>query len=349
MLVKFDNTPNHKKKYKIFLEKLYRKNISEEETYFKNPFEYYKFESGAVVQLWLLIVDNEVTGSVITKTQKYHIKGKKIDVHFLKYPVTLSSVDKNYVYSAAYLASEIKKNFKNSFLLGMGGSKSNVAKFFSSARFINIDIPFFLKPVTLIGLVKYNPFISKYKIFSKKFPKNFKEKIIKKDFEIKLVENIKSLDFWKKTSFSLIRCTKIINAQTPSKKFPFKKFEIRYKGNIVSNIIILESATKNHKYFGDLNIWTILEFEIFCCENLIKKINSMLISYAKKTEIDAIIINTNSKTIKNFCKKNFWINLPTNFCVSFSPNLANSINKFDDIHITRLDGDGPINLGVNLS
>ena len=45
-------------------------------------------------------------------------------------------------------------------------------------------------------------------------------------------------------------------------------------------------------------------------------------------------------------KKNKWISLKSQWAFGASPDLFKDIN-LEDLYLSRLDGDGPINLGVN--
>ena len=344
MLIKYSNTPEHVMAYSNFQKRLGHANANGE---FKNPFSYYGQDSKALVSLWLLISENEVIASVISKKQTYLISGVEEDVYFLKYPVSLSIVDPNYTMAAVQLTSEIKKKFKYSFLLGMGGLKSRTAKFFAAARFINIDIPFYIKVISWKSLLLHNPLVSRVLPLKNRLPRP-KFKIEPRDvLSLEYVDEYKGSGSWKNSSFTLLRNNDILNEQTPSEKLPFLKFEVMLKGKKIGGVLVLETAPRKHRYFGNLNLWTVLELEIDCSKDIEKSVSQMIAKFAYNRGVDVLLINSGARRHREFCENSKWKKITSNYCISLSPKLAASCVG-DDIYITRLDGDGPINLGIDL-
>ena len=344
MLVQYSGSQDHVRMHAEFEKRLGNSMANGE---FKNPFAYYKHGAEADVTLWLLISEQKIIASVITKRQRYLISGIEKDAYFLKYPVSLSNVDPDYTFAAAQLSSAIKKQFKYSFLLGMGGIKSKTAKFFAASRFVNIEIPFFLKFVSLVGVILHNPIVSKISPLKNKIPKQFNGMFINDGIGLKRVDDFKSGESWRDSVFSLIRTSSKVNAQTPQEELPFLKFDIEDEGGKIGSLIVIETTPRRHKFFGNLNLWTVLELEVNCGKDVSKTVSKNICTYARKRGVDVIIMNSGAKKHKRFCTDNSWLSLPTNFCISLSPSLAKSLGN-NDIYVTRLDGDGPINLGTML-
>ena len=345
MLTKYNGSAEHIELLRTFKERLGYKDSN---GVFNNPFSYYSSRSEANVSLWLLIMKSEVIATVITKRQKYNVSGCEEDVYFLKYPVSLSIVDKNYTMAAAWLAASIKKKFKYSFLLGMGGSDSKAAKFFESARFVNIDIPFYIKVISWTSIILHNPITSKILRVDNSYP-NSKVNEVRIDKKIlKQVEKLSyKTSFLKDTSFGLLRTTDIVNFQAPQSISAFVKLHIIANEKIVGRILLFETSPRYHRLFGRLNLWTILDFEFDSSKIASATVNKLIKRHALKRKIDVLLFNTGLKRHKQFCNSTYWLKIKSNFCLSVCPALADRIN-YEDLHITRLDGDGPINLGANL-
>lgn len=345
MLTLYNGSKTHIELYLEFKKRLGEKHAEKK---FKNPFSYYLEESGANVSLWLLIIQEEVIATVTTKKQAYIISGVEEEVYFLQYPVSLGIVDSNYTMAAALLSAAIKKKFKYSFLLGMGGSNSKAARFFKSSRFVNIDLPFFIQVISWKSLILHNPISSKYFMLKNDLPKLSFREDNKTGLYLRKVEKFSYSSYrWKEASFSLKRTNDVINAQSPSDKLPFLKYDIKLGDSSVGGIILIETAPRKHKLFGNLNVWTILELEFDPRRTSNHLINKELRKHAIKRNIDIVLINSGAEQHKEFCKQLSWINIRSNFCLSLSPKLASKIDG-DDYYITRIDGDGPINLGLNL-
>ena len=347
MFVKYDGSQEHIELLRVFRERLGNERPS---GIFKNPFFYYEneCETGICVSLWLLIVESELVATVITKRQQYNISGVKEDVYFLKYPVSLSTINKKYTLTAALLAASIKKKFKNSFLLGMGGSASKVAKFFESSRFRNKDIPFYLKVISWRSLLLHNPILSKFFPLTNSNLNSKIKSLIMDGKSLKQVEELSySFNWWKKSSFSLFRTSEILNSQTPRSVPAFVKLDIVVDDDVVGGVILFETAPRGHRLFGRLNLWTILELEFDDSKTSAIIVDKMIKRLAAKRKVDILLFNSGLKKHHHFCGTTNWLKIKSNFCLSVSPELSERIN-FSDVCITRLDGDGPINLGVDL-
>jgi len=347
MFVEYDGSKEHIELLRTFRERLGNRCPS---GIFKNPFSYYEhdFEFDLCVSLWMQIVDSEVVATVITKRQQYNISGVQEDVYFLKYPVSLSLVDKRYTLSAALLASSIKKKFRYSFLLGMGGSASRAAKFFESSRFRNIDIPFYLKIISWKSLLLHNPILGKILPFDKV---NLNPNLTCLSIDNNSLEQVEKLSYsfswWKEASFSLLRTSEVLNKQTPLSVPAFLKLDIVVDEVVVGAILLFETSPRGHRIFGRLNLWTILDLEFDGAKIAARTVNKLMKRFAAKRKVDVILFNSGLKKHQHFCSATNWLKIKSNFCFSVSPKLADRIN-ISDVCITRLDGDGPINLGVDL-
>ena len=103
---------------------------------------------------------------------------------------------------------------------------------------------------------------------------------------------------------------------------------------------------KKHKQFGNMNLGSIVDcLSIKGYEtSIIKKTAEIL----KKNGADLIVSNQSHIYWKNALKMNSFINGPSNFIFATSKTLSekliNNSKSKNFIHITRGDGDGPINL-----
>ena len=115
------------------------------------------------------------------------------------------------------------------------------------------------------------------------------------------------------------------------------------KDKIVGWSISLCSKLENHKQFGNMNLGSIID----CLSakgyetSIIKKTEEIL----KKEGADLIVSNQSHVYWKNALKVNSFIKGPSNFIFASSVELTKKLgDKKKFIHLTRGDGDGPINL-----
>ena len=126
----------------------------------------------------------------------------------------------------------------------------------------------------------------------------------------------------------------------------FIKLKFFDDNKVIGWSISLCTKLNGHKQFGSMKLGSIVD----CLSlkgyetNIISKTSEML----KKRGVDLIISNQSHLFWKNAFKINSFINGPSNFVFASSRVLFDKLMdnaKFKDyIHLTRGDGDGPINL-----
>ena len=119
-----------------------------------------------------------------------------------------------------------------------------------------------------------------------------------------------------------------------------------HDNKIVGWSVSLCTQLNDHKQFGYMRLGSIVD----CLSlkgyerSIIKKTSEML----RKKKADLIVSNQSHIFWKNAFKMNSFINGPSNFIFAaskvLSDKLLSNIKSKSYIHLTRGDGDGPINL-----
>ena len=349
MFIKYNDS--FRNQLDIFTKKVIKK--GNENLVSNDPFYYYKDKNLYKSNLWILIKENLIVASVIVKKQKYYVAGKLEEISFIRYPVSLATIDKKYLSSSITLIQNIKSQFPKSFLLGMGGSKSKTAKFFSTFGYVIKDLPFYIKPLNFFNILTQNHLTIKYFNIITKFKINgfnFNSKYMNNNYAIKEVIDFNKKDFENRkpiSSFELEKTDVHINSLAPSNIKNFIKFRFYEKNVNVGNCTLFINQSINHKYFGNLKIAVFLDLYISeKCIDKKKTLNS-LNHQLKKKNIDILIFNCGAKNILSILKVNKWIKYKSQWAIASSPELFKDIN-LDDMYLSRLDGDGPTNLGVDI-
>jgi hypothetical protein len=101
-----------------------------------------------------------------------------------------------------------------------------------------------------------------------------------------------------------------------------------------------------HKYFGDLRVATIID----CLGDPqhARRLMGALSRELAARDVDLIITNQAAWVWQDALRANGFISGPSNFLFAASPFLARELRPFPEslsaLHLTRGDGDGPINL-----
>ena len=144
----------------------------------------------------------------------------------------------------------------------------------------------------------------------------------------------------KYNSFIAVRNSEYLRTLYNDKKFIKLKFVDQNK--IVGWSISLCTKLNDHNYFGNMTLGSIIDcLSLKGYENtIVNKTSEQL----RKKKADLIVSNQSHIFWKKAFKKNLFFNGPSNFIFASSTVLTKNILFNEDIHITRGDGDGPINL-----
>ena len=145
-------------------------------------------------------------------------------------------------------------------------------------------------------------------------------------------------------SFIAVRNCEYLKTLYSDKRFIKLKFFDDNK--IVGWSISLCTQLDDHKQFGHMRLGSIVD--CLSLKGYEKSIISKTSEMLKKKEVDLIVSNQSHIFWKNALKMNSFINGPSNFIFAsskvLSDKLMSNIKSKDHIHLTRGDGDGPINL-----
>jgi hypothetical protein len=146
------------------------------------------------------------------------------------------------------------------------------------------------------------------------------------------------------SSFIAVRNYEYLKTLYSDKRFIKLKFFDNKK--IVGWTISLCTQLDDHKQFGHMKLGSIVD--CLSLKGYEKSIISKTSEILEKKGVDLIVSNQSHIFWKNAFKMNSFINGPSNFIFASSRELSNklvdNLKLQNHMHITRGDGDGPINL-----
>lgn len=312
---------------------------------------------------------NVVAGYTL-KSQFFQIKNDLYKIGYYYNPVTAGLFNKKYNICGIMLLKDAHKKYPDLFCLGMGGYSEALPRLLSSLNWRLQTVPFFFKICKPYNFLKNIRYLKKTKVISLLifvtrnigmgwlfiklffiFISLFHIQLVKKSKlttkEIEVFD--KSFDLiWeeakKNYSFVAVRNSLYLNKLYSNKRFI--KLIFLEKSKIIGWSISLCTNLKNHKQFGNMNLGSVVDcFSLKGYEaNIIKSTSNII----KRKGVDLIISNQSHAFWKNAFRKNAFIKGPSNFIFASSEQLSEKIatdeKLVDLIHLTRGDGDGPINL-----
>ena len=304
------------------------------------------------------------------KSQSFKINNEISQIGYYYNPVTAGLYDKKYNICGVLLLNDALKKYPNLFCLGMGSYSEPLPKLLKAYKWKFKKIPFFFQICNPQAFLENCNYLKNTKI--KSFIVDmFKNTglgwiIIKIVFKLKSlllfnfskfpnVESKEAIRFtndvdpiWeevkKYNTFCAVRNSKYLNQLYSDQKFIKLKFVS--SGKIVGWTISLCTKLNNHKQFGSMKLGSIID--CLSLKGYEKILINKTLKILKEKSSDLIISNQSHIFWKKAFKFNSFINGPSNFIFAYSQSLTNKLNSNknlkDFIHVTRADGDGPINL-----
>ena len=319
-----------------------------------------------------ILTENKTTirAGYTLKCQWFKVNNELLQIGYYYNPVTAGLFNKKYNICGVLLLHDAQKKNTNLFCLGMGGYSEALPKLLRGMNWNLQIVPFFFKvchPRTFLNNIRY---LKKTKLKSfiimlsansglgwlclkfffliiSLFYIRFKKEpyIVAKEMEIfdqdlnYVWENAKQHN-----SFIAIRNCEYLKKLYSDKRFIKLKF---FDNNqIVGWSVSLCTQLDDHKQFGYMKLGSIVD--CLSLKGYEKSIISKTSEMLEKKGVDLIVSNQSHIFWKKAFKMNAFINGPSNFIFASSRVLSDKLmtdtKSGERIHLTRGDGDGPINL-----
>ena len=320
---------------------------------------------------FILIENNAVVRAGYTlKSQWFKVNDSLLQIGYYYQPVSAGLFNKKYNICGVLLLNDAKKKYPNLFSLGMGGYSEPLPKLLKSLNWKLQKVPLFFKVFNPNSFLKNMRYFKNTKlesffimlmmysglgwllikfIFQVSSLFNFR---LKKEQHL-TVKEIEIFDqdldlVWENSkqynSFAAVRNCEYLKILYSDKRFI--KLQFVDNNKIVGWSISLCTKLDDHKYFGHMRLGSIVD--CLSLKGYEKSIVCLTAKLLKHKEADLIVSNQSHIFWKNAFKINSFINGPSNYIFALSKILFDKLmddKKLKDyIHLTRGDGDGPINL-----
>jgi hypothetical protein len=134
--------------------------------------------------------------------------------------------------------------------------------------------------------------------------------------------------------------------ENPAGSRKYLKWVSRSPQGAVGWVVALDTQMSGHKYFGDLRVGTIVD--AFGDPAHAPRLMSQVSAALTARGVDLIVSNQTSRTWVAALRQAGFMSGPSNYLFAASPSLVKELGSVSDslstLHLTRGDGDGPINL-----
>lgn len=311
-------------------------------------------------EIFVILVDGLVRGAIILKHQEYQINGSVVDFIDIQHPLTEAVINKKYSRLSLYLLGKFSK-FDYVHGLGMGGLDGPLPQIMKLLKYELIELPFLFYALNIGALVKVVlkrkgirsglilSLISKPLSVLSVLPQVIGKGILAaktRNLSIEPLDVFTEQDdvLWDdiKDDYSLIavKNSRNLNVVYANKKFKFKKYRVFEGDKYIGWFSVLITKFEDDKYFLDSKVCTILDVVSHQKHwvDMIRMIKVLCLDNA----CDMIIHSNLNAPFISVLKQHMFIQGPSNF--AFAMKLKDTEIDLSKMWITRIDGDGPINL-----
>ena len=352
----------------------FNKNLEDHKISFRLPVPSSKYSrtDDFIHERNFILTENKaaVRAGYTLKRQWFKVNDTLLQIGYYYRPVSAALFNKKYNICGVLLVNDAQKRYPDIFSLGMGGTSEALPKLLKGLNWNLQKIPFFFKvchPFPFLKNIRYLRgtklksfiimlisnsglgwlFIKFFFLIISLFYMQLKKEpyIAVEELEV-FDQDLNSVweDAKQYSSFTAVRNCEYLKTLYSDKRFIKLKFFDDNK--IVGWSVSLSTQLNNHKQFGYMHLGSIVDcLSLKGYERIIiNKTSEML----KKKGVDLIASNQSHIFWKKAFEMNSFISGPSNFIFAsskaLSEKLMSNIKLKDHIHLTRGDGDGPINL-----
>jgi hypothetical protein len=326
-----------------------------------------KINHRKIYQEFFLAVDNsEVRGAFILKFQDFYLNGEVRSIPYYHLPISEGIVNKAYSSVGVHMLRSALKAQPLLYCLGMGGLDRPLPKMLKALAWSLCEVPFafhvnhpanFLRQIAPLRQSKAIRFIANLAAVSGAGWTGIT--MLQKRYASARIsdvsaESVEKFDAWadqvweeSRTGYTMIgsRDSETLNILYPADK-EFHRLKVTRAGQIIGWAVLLDTQMKENKYFGNLRVGSIAD-----CLSIPANATGVIQAAAEFLEargVDLVVSNQLHHGWTQAMKSRGFLDGPSNFVFAASKELAKMIGPFEknksQLHFTRGDGDGPVNL-----
>jgi hypothetical protein len=322
-----------------------------------------------IFQEYYLALDSDaVRGAYAFKHQEFSFHGGVRSVGFYRSPISEGTVNRAYSMTGIQLLRHALGKNPLLFALGMGSLDRPLPRMLSAMRWSLSKVPFFFRVLSPTKFLQQIQILRQTRVSRLIANVGAASGIgwlaigamqslrIKPDaaYHSTCVEPVQSFSAWadeiwqqSKDLYSMIavRDSQALNLLYPEGDQKFLRLKVTQDGKIVGWAVVLDTQMTGHPHFGCLRVGSLIDCLAFPGGAL--PVARAATSFLEHRGVDLIVSNQSHVSWRKALASAGFLRGPSNFIFAASPQLARLIGgsgTSGEIHLTRGDGDGPINL-----
>jgi hypothetical protein len=312
--------------------------------------------------------DGTMRGGYVLKHQPFSFQGEVQDLPFYHAPISEGLFNKKYASVGALLTRHALKAQPLLFALGMGGWEQPLPRMLQAMRWNMFEVPFYFfvtRPFRFLRQIR--PLRSSLlraaaaeaaawtgtgwlglrslQALHRRTPN-----VLGATAEIVSEFGTWADPLWESChhNYALValRNRETLNILYPKENTKFRRLLVRSEGKAVGWAVSLDTAMRDHKYFGDLRVGSIVD--CFGDPQHAALVAAQALADLKTRGVDLVVSNQSHRAWGDALRLAGFLVGPSNYLFAASPQLAARLDPFDahrtELHFNRGDGDGPIHL-----
>jgi hypothetical protein len=313
--------------------------------------------------------DGVVRGGYILQHRNFWLKNRTVRIADFQLPISEGVVKKSYCQVGGQLLRDALARQPLLYGLGMGGYGQPVARLLQIAGWRLFAVPFFFRVVHPQAFLRNLTYLRRraslrFALDATDFTglgwvavqavQRFRGRdgSLQKDIAVKAVDEFSSWadDLWEKYKgqYGLlgVRDAESLRILYPKHERRFIRLEVSERSRLIGWAVLLNTPLKNHKYFGNMRLGTIVGTfgDTWHATTIITAART----YLESEGVDLIVSNQAHAVWCRALREAGFLRGPSNFIFAGSTKLMELLDQEgvqnSELHFTRGDGDGPINL-----
>jgi hypothetical protein len=320
-------------------------------------------------ECFVLRDEGTVRGSYVLKHQPFLVAGETLAIADYRFPISEGRSDPRFAMVGLLTLKDALRRQPFLFGLGAGGFDEPVIRLLKNTRFKMVACPFFFRVIHPYRFFRQITFLrgrmpmrlaldaaafSGLGSMGMRLAHLVKTRALPAATEY-AAETVPAFgpwvnDIWEaaKPEYALIavRDHSLLDVLYPERETRFRRLRVTRQGRSIGWAVLLDTPMRGHRQFGDMRVGSVVDCLAVPGEET--AVVHLASRHLIRAGVDIIVSNQLHDSWVSAFRHQGYLEGPSNFIFAASPRLAERINPFEAsfrrTHMTRGDGDGPINL-----
>lgn len=322
-------------------------------------------------EMWVALMDGVVRGGYVLRRQDFRVGTETLPVVFYRLSPSEGSIDRKYAPVSMKMLTDLVRREPLVFALGMGGISSRLPQFLKALGWRLHEIPFFFRAVRPgrvlrnIQTVRATPArrlaadvaalsgAATVGLWAIQTWKRIASGRARQGGRVEVVPEFGAWadDIWEATrelhSMVGVRDSRALNEIYSGVDMQrIERLRVYAGDRPVGWAVVLHTQMSGDKHFGNLHVGTLVD--CLACEADAALVAEAAERYLEDRGVDLIVSNQSHEVWRRALLDRGYFQGPSNYALAISKAWAARLQPVDPeltrIHVTRGDGDGPINL-----